>query len=52
MNDDPQHTSTATSSPGQTERRERLLHAYDDLDDAGKQDLLKFAIELVERHAT
>ena len=52
MNDDPQHTSTATSSPGQTEQSEQLLRAYDDLDDAGKQELLKLAIELVERHAT
>ena len=52
MNDDSRHTSSATSSPGQTERREQLLRAYDDLDDAGKQELLKLAIELLERQAT
>ena len=46
--DAPQGHSTANSSPGQTDRRERLLRVYDELDDVGKQRLLKLATELTE----
>lgn len=35
---------TSQSSPGQVQRRERLLRIYDELDDAGKRELLDFAV--------
>ena len=49
--DAPQARCTANSSPGQTERRERLLRVYDELDDVGKQRLLKLAMELIGANA-
>jgi hypothetical protein len=51
MNDAPQARSTPNASPGQTERRDQLLRVYDDLDDVGKQRLLKLAKELTEPNA-
>jgi hypothetical protein len=51
MNDVPETHSSANSSPGQAERREHLLRAYDDLDDAEKQKILQLAIALFERRA-
>jgi hypothetical protein len=40
------HADTSEASPGQSDRRERLIRIYDELDDAGKQELLRFAEEL------
>jgi|EndMetStandDraft_9_1072997.scaffolds.fasta_scaffold3034760_1 hypothetical protein len=37
---------TSEASPGQSERRNELIRIYDELDDAGKQELLRLAIEL------
>jgi hypothetical protein len=49
--DAAQARCTVNSSPGQTERREQLLRVYDELDDVGKQRLLKLAMELIEPNA-
>jgi hypothetical protein len=40
------HTDTSDASPGQSDRRERLIRIYDELDDAGKQELLRLAEQL------
>jgi len=40
------HTDTSDASPGQSDRRERLIHIYDQLDDVGKQELLRLAEQL------
>lgn len=48
MESETQSTYTSPSSPGQDEHRERLLSIYDELDDAGRQELLHFAVELSE----
>jgi hypothetical protein len=37
---------TSGSSPGQAEKRDQLIQIYDELDDAGKQELLRLAQEL------
>ena len=41
--------ATSQSSPGQVQRREHLLSIYDELDDAGKRELLDFAVECALR---
>jgi hypothetical protein len=40
------HSETSGSSPGQSERREELIRIFDQLDDEGKQELLRLAKEL------
>ena len=40
------HADTSDASPGQSDRRERLIRRYDELDDAGKHELLRLAEEL------
>ena len=40
------HADTSEASPGQSDRRERLIRIYDELDDAGKLELLRLAEEL------
>jgi hypothetical protein len=45
MANEPQ-SETAESSPGQSEKREQLIRIYDELDDAGKDELLQLAKEL------
>jgi hypothetical protein len=42
--------NTSLSSPGQSGRRDELIRIYDELDDAGKRELLRFAIELLRAH--
>jgi hypothetical protein len=42
----PRSENTSDSSPGQGDRRDQLLRIYDQLDDAGKQELLRLAEEL------
>jgi hypothetical protein len=42
----PRTENTSDSSPGQADRRDQLLRFYDQLDDAGKQELLRLAEEL------
>ncbi len=46
MTTTPRTENTSDSSPGQVDRREQLLRVYDQLDDAGKQELLRLAEEL------
>jgi hypothetical protein len=46
MTTTPRMENTSDSSPGQTDRRDQLLRIYDELDDAGKQELLRLAEEL------
>jgi len=41
--------ATSQSSPGQVQRREHLLRIYDELDDAGKRELLDLAVECALR---
>ena len=43
----PRPENTSDSSPGQSDRREQLLRIYDELDDAGKQELLRLAQDLL-----
>ena len=40
------HADTSDASPGQSDRRDRLIRVYDELDDEGKQRLLRLAEEL------
>lgn len=40
------HRVSSPSSPGQSDRREELIHIFDRLDDDGKQKLLQIAREL------
>jgi hypothetical protein len=47
MTTKPRTENTSDSSPGQSGRREQLLRIYDELDDAGKQELLRLAQELL-----
>jgi hypothetical protein len=42
----PTTDTSSGASPGQSERREKLIRIYDELDDAGKQELLRHAEEL------
>ena len=42
------HSETSGSSPGQSERREELIRIFDQLDDEGKQELLRLAKELAQ----
>ena len=43
----PRPENTSDSSPGQYGRREQLLRIHDELDDAGKQELLRLAQDLL-----
>jgi hypothetical protein len=47
MTTKPRMENTSNSSPGQSDRREQLLRIYDELDDAGKQELLRLAQDLL-----
>jgi hypothetical protein len=47
MTTTPHMDNTSDSSPGQSDRREELLSIYDELDDAGKQELLRLAQDLL-----
>jgi hypothetical protein len=47
MTTKPRMENTSNSSPGQSDRREQLLRRYDELDDAGKQELLRLAQDLL-----
>ena len=47
MTTTPRMENTSDSSPGQADRREQLLRIYDELDDAGKQELLRLAQDLL-----
>lgn len=40
------HSDSSPSSPGQSNRREELIRIFDELDDEGKQELLRLAKEL------
>ena len=46
MTTKPRMENTSNSSPG-SDRREQLLRRYDELDDAGKQELLRLAQDLL-----
>ena len=46
MTTTPPTENTSDSSPGQADRRDQLLRIYDELDGAGKQELLRLAEEL------
>lgn len=39
--------TTSDASPGQSEKRDELIRVYDELDDNGKQELLRLALELI-----
>ena len=42
----PHSENTSEASPGLGDRRAQLIRIYDQLDDAGKQELLRLAEEL------
>jgi hypothetical protein len=42
----PKSETTSRSSPGHSEKRDLLIHIYDELCDTGKQELLRLALEL------
>jgi hypothetical protein len=42
----PHSENTLEASPGLGDRRAQLIRIYDQLDDAGKQELLRLAEEL------
>jgi hypothetical protein len=46
MTTTPRTENTSDSSPGQVDRRDQLLRVYDQLDDAGKQELLRLTEKL------
>ena len=45
----PQSGTTPRSSPGQSEKRDLLIRINHELSDAGKQELLRLALELSAR---
>lgn len=49
MTSKPPNDASSQASPGQTEKRDQLIRIYDELDDAGKQELLRLAMELFGR---
>ena len=46
MTSKPPNDASSEASPGQSEKRDQLIRIYDELDDAGKQELLRLAMEL------
>jgi hypothetical protein len=46
MSIQPHSENTSEASPVLGDRREQLIRIYDQLDDAGKQELLRLAEEL------
>jgi hypothetical protein len=42
-----QSDKTSGASPGQSDKRDRLLRIYDELDDGGKRELLRFGMALL-----
>ena len=50
MKSEPTGNGTSAASPGQAEKRDQLIRIYDELDDAGKQELLRLAEELSKPH--
>ena len=46
MTSKPLNDASSEASPGQSDKRDQLIRIYDELDDAGKQALLRLAKEL------